>query len=365
MTSGCTPDLSFPRDPNVEDDIERALDHALAAAALRPTSARALCQAAERLRDLRRFEHALAYTREAQRLAREDAGVLVNHGAAAFDAKDLAEAERAWERATELDPRHVPALLNLAVVYERRGDPEKALDTRERVLEMDPRDARARLAVAHSYGRLGRSEESVAMARRVVEERPRHADAWCTISGGLQQYQGPSAEMRQEAVTAAEKAVALAPRDAANHAVLASALMGVARAEEAMDEVSDGAPLGTRERHRVGRQGPDPRETIRARAGTGGEPTCPRVESASPAYRHAAGFAAPESRPLWRGGSVPAGADRQAPRRSGAANALPDSHGRGRPPGGPDDPRRSERRRTECLPGWLVVRACRAARRTR
>ncbi len=57
------------------------------------------------------------------------------------------ESEKAafcFERVLELDPKHAPALVNLAAIYDARGDTSGAIECLKKALEIDPNEAKAR-----------------------------------------------------------------------------------------------------------------------------------------------------------------------------------------------------------------------------
>ncbi|MFN3597924.1 MAG: tetratricopeptide repeat protein, partial [Rubricoccaceae bacterium] len=68
----------------------------------------------------------------------------VNLGTALLASGDAAAAARALEAALRLDPAHVPALGNLGVAQMRLGQTARAQRTFERLLALAPGDARAR-----------------------------------------------------------------------------------------------------------------------------------------------------------------------------------------------------------------------------
>ncbi|MBI5277414.1 MAG: tetratricopeptide repeat protein [Burkholderiales bacterium] len=91
---------------------------------------------------------------------------------------DLIVAAMAWhvQRALELDPRNLAALLaasNLLALLERH---DEALRVREYALTLDPADAGANIGVAISHERLGRWNEALAMLRTVQALRPGYAN---------------------------------------------------------------------------------------------------------------------------------------------------------------------------------------------
>lgn len=88
-----------------------------------------------------------------------DAPEEVHLNRAAILAEHLArpdEAERELDAALRLNPRHVPALVNLGALHEQRGERERAVDAYERALAIEP-------------------EQPLALARLPALQRPRDA----------------------------------------------------------------------------------------------------------------------------------------------------------------------------------------------
>lgn len=106
-----------------------------------PGSGRALSQAYFArglvLLDAQQIPEALEFFERSMAL-REHADVRYAAGLAHLKRQDPAAAEKAFARAVELEPDHVPALHNLAVVYEQAGHPELAAPLLEQVLLLTP-----------------------------------------------------------------------------------------------------------------------------------------------------------------------------------------------------------------------------------
>jgi predicted AlkP superfamily phosphohydrolase/phosphomutase/tetratricopeptide (TPR) repeat protein len=84
---------------------------------------------------------------------------------------DLAEAE--YRKALRIDPRSVQALGGLTVLYQARGEPEKALETVRTILKVDSGKDGAPLAkMAELFIQLGRAEDGIAFLRGVAPPKP-------------------------------------------------------------------------------------------------------------------------------------------------------------------------------------------------
>lgn len=95
----------------------------------------------------------------------------LNAGYAALRAGDLVTAEREYRRALARDRDNRDALLGLASVAQRRGEPERAAGYYQRVLEDQPRDPYARAGLASLAGRVEprRSETEL---KRLLRDQP-------------------------------------------------------------------------------------------------------------------------------------------------------------------------------------------------
>ncbi len=76
---------------------------------------------AEELRREKRYEEAISLLVEALQYGIDKASIYYRLGNTYIDGGDLARAEYAYNRALEVDPKHVNAMHNLAVVYKRQN----------------------------------------------------------------------------------------------------------------------------------------------------------------------------------------------------------------------------------------------------
>lgn len=82
------------------------------------------------------------------------------------------EAERALERALELDPRFTPAMVNLADLQRMLGKEENAEKLLRRAVELEPDSAEAWHALGLSLVRSGRAKEAIELLGRAAKLRP-------------------------------------------------------------------------------------------------------------------------------------------------------------------------------------------------
>jgi tetratricopeptide (TPR) repeat protein len=150
-------------------DAEARLEPALAAAPAHPELLR-LCGLSELFNG--RTENAIALLQKSMAARPDDAIVVANLGTALAERGDLAAAERAFRRATELDPMFVDAWFNLGRALDLRHDAAGAHDAFAAVLELAPSHQPARILRAEALKTLGRVAEAEAALRDVLRENP-------------------------------------------------------------------------------------------------------------------------------------------------------------------------------------------------
>jgi tetratricopeptide (TPR) repeat protein len=96
---------------------------------------------------------------------------------AAFDAGDMATAERLYRRILDGNPDNFDALHALAVLAARCGRPEEAHPLLRRALEINPQSARAHANEGNVLQALGMQPEALASYDRALAQRPDFADA--------------------------------------------------------------------------------------------------------------------------------------------------------------------------------------------
>jgi len=91
--------------------------------------------------------------------------------------KSPEKARAAFDRALELDPNHVEALVGLASLSAEAGDVDAALALYDRAAELDPENAAAALAAAKLELGAGRAAAAQARFAAVLAEHPRESAA--------------------------------------------------------------------------------------------------------------------------------------------------------------------------------------------
>ncbi|MGB8658185.1 MAG: tetratricopeptide repeat protein [Candidatus Zixiibacteriota bacterium] len=81
---------------------------------------------------------ALEYYRKAYQLKPDDPKVMNDYAIVLLSTSNYEEAENLYEKTLEKDSTNVNALVNLAMIYAKKGDNEKALSTYSRIISIDP-----------------------------------------------------------------------------------------------------------------------------------------------------------------------------------------------------------------------------------
>jgi tetratricopeptide (TPR) repeat protein len=95
-----------------------------------------------------------------------------------LDADDTEGAERAFARASELNPADPAGNIGLGRVYLQRREESRAVEVLERTLGTIPGDRYAMQLLGTAYGRLGRLEEATFALALGVSGEPSWADPW-------------------------------------------------------------------------------------------------------------------------------------------------------------------------------------------
>lgn len=100
----------------------------------------------------------------------------------------LGEAIHYYEQIRELDPRRdLMCTRHLAVLYDKKGNFDKALDEYHRLLKANPRDADAYNDLGYGYYNRGLWEPAEKNLRVAVECDPKHKRAWSNLGMTLAQ----------------------------------------------------------------------------------------------------------------------------------------------------------------------------------
>ncbi len=94
----------------------------------------------------------------------------------------LAEAENLYNAALKHEPRHVPALLNLATLLRILGRVAESHAVSERAVAAAPEDALAQFALGVSFRRQRRDKEAIAAYEKALTIDPGLIKAWTNLA---------------------------------------------------------------------------------------------------------------------------------------------------------------------------------------
>jgi tetratricopeptide (TPR) repeat protein len=126
------------------------------------------------------FAEIIAAYQRAVDLDPASVGALVNLGTAHFHRREWAEAERCYQRALEADPSYALAHFNLANLYDERGDGERAQAHYEKALELNATYADAHYNLALLCQRRGLVMKALRHWKAYLKLDP--ASSWAVIA---------------------------------------------------------------------------------------------------------------------------------------------------------------------------------------
>ncbi len=147
------------------------------ALALRPDYAEALSNRGVTLKELKRFEEALASYDRALTVRPDYAEALSNRGATLHELTRFEEALASYDRALTLRPNYAEALSNRGIALKELKRFEEALASYDRALTLRPDYAEALSNRGWTLHELKRFEEALASYDRALALRPDYADA--------------------------------------------------------------------------------------------------------------------------------------------------------------------------------------------
>ena len=110
-----------------------------------------------------------------------------NIGLAYFELSDFNESMTALQQALQLNPRCIPAIINLALVHKQLGVFEKATALLEEVINrIDPKEHSAYNNLANIHHEQGKYEQAALLYLQSLELEPNDDDALCNLGMVLQ-----------------------------------------------------------------------------------------------------------------------------------------------------------------------------------
>ena len=113
-----------------------------------------------------------------------------------LESSDSAEAQQAYRRALEADPRHADAHVNLGRLLHEAGEAAAAEAHYRAALEVRPDDATAAFDLGVALEDLRRDAEAVDAYEKAVALDPGHADAFFNLAGACERLGRPAAAIR-------------------------------------------------------------------------------------------------------------------------------------------------------------------------
>ena len=150
------------------------------------------------------------------------------------------EAQTAYRRALELNPRDLSSWINLGRLSSQQGDADAAVESFARALSIEPNDPDALLGRGLALAAQGNVDDAVADFQAAAEADPHEAEPWLAL-GDLQRQAGQI----PEAIATYREALRREDADAASWLKLGNALVLAGETEPALSafqEALDRAP---------------------------------------------------------------------------------------------------------------------------
>jgi tetratricopeptide (TPR) repeat protein/thiol-disulfide isomerase/thioredoxin len=122
---------------------------------------------------------------ERQELDRQFAAASFDLGLALMSSGDAAEARAHFQRAVDVQPKHVGALVNLGALLARSGQQELAVEYLARAVAADPASLPARTNLAAALGTRGRFADALPHYRVILAAEPDNAQAHSRMARAL------------------------------------------------------------------------------------------------------------------------------------------------------------------------------------
>lgn len=95
--------------------------------------------------------------------------------------KNLKDAETSYQKAVDLNPYNTHAWNNLALLYNNRGENQKAIDVCKKSIEMKPKNTTAYSILGDIYRQLGQYEDSKECYQTAARLEPKVAQYWVSL----------------------------------------------------------------------------------------------------------------------------------------------------------------------------------------
>jgi Flp pilus assembly protein TadD len=138
------------------------------------------------------------------------------------------EAEQAYRKAVDADPKYAAAWSNLGLLLVEQGRKEEAEQVYRKALDADPKHAVAWSNLGVLLAKQDRKDEAEQAWRKAIDADPKDAPAWDYLGTLLR-----SANRYEEAITALNAVISLSPERAIYYAGLGAVYRKLGRQEEA------------------------------------------------------------------------------------------------------------------------------------
>jgi tetratricopeptide (TPR) repeat protein len=151
-------------------DVQSAIE----AANKDPNDFNAQVRAGELHYQIQRFDDAIKYYTQANKIKPDDYAVIVNLGNANFDASKFEEAEKWYGKALEMKPDDVSVRTDMGLTYIFRQPPDydKAVTEFNRSLEIDPKHPQTLQNLVVAYTKKGDAQNATATLTRLEQADP-------------------------------------------------------------------------------------------------------------------------------------------------------------------------------------------------
>lgn len=163
---------------NLLGDTQKCLDSLNAGIASIPSSISLLEKKGELLIRMGRGEEAIAMVKDALRSSGTNPNLHALLGKTLMATGDLKSAERAFDRALELDEECVSALIGMGSLLGMQGEYETAHEYLDAALEIDAKNADAHIAKSIIYAKQGNLKQALEHADHAISIHPESVDVW-------------------------------------------------------------------------------------------------------------------------------------------------------------------------------------------
>ena len=161
---------------------------------------------------LRRFDEALARSRQFAEQHPENALAWYLLGKSQSERQRTTEAEHSFKKALEIRPDFQAAHIDLARLYIAREDTANAVSRLEHAIELDPSDPAAHLSLGQLHYLRGETVQAIRTLEKAVEHNPQFWPALNNLAFMLSEQDG-SAEALARSLDYAQRALEVRPRD--------------------------------------------------------------------------------------------------------------------------------------------------------